>query len=1118
MPVKIAVLAIFPVSIFAQTAVISGTVSDSTDAVVPNAAVTIVNADTRVTVWRGVSNGSGVYRAPELPVGRYDVAVELQGFKRAEVKGIELAVDQRAAIDVKLQQGTTTETVNVVDTGAGQLATDSSSLGNVINTSQVEHLPLPSRNILNLLSLIPGVSSGGDATGINASQLSINGSRTVNSEFMVDGVSVVSGSTGGVQTLPPSDAIREFKVLTSAYSAEYGRTSGATVAIVTNSGTSQFHGGLYYYFRNEDLNANNFFNNVRGQPRSEDRYNLYGGKIGGPVWLPKIYRGKEKTFFFFDYEGLKQASPFANISSVPSAAFRNGDFSASSTPIINPVTKAQFQNNVITPDMIDPAAKKILGVLPSANSPGTSDPTNSRNVSNLAEVGSSHPSSFNFTTRVDENITNNDRMFGTLTHFNAISPLQPTIPGPLDSSVGPGVTTGYQATIGYTHTFSPTLFIAARMGFWRNNSEITPPSEGLDVPQVLGIQRAVGPASPTFNINGWTSYGLNSNTLRSQIDNNYQPSISASKVWGNHLIKFGFDLRKDEFNIYNPGGTGNSGWFTGNYTFTGEITSATHTGGNPVNALADFLLGDVKTSGYALPQPPAGRRNYNFGIFGQDDWKITRRLTVNLGLRYELESPMTSSNNIYSRVDPTTGQVLFANINASGSLNLTASKLNFAPRVGAAYSVTPKTVIRAGFGLFYSQIFSDLGAQVLFPGYTISQAFTNLGTGVAQPFSLSQGMPLVAVQNLKAPQSTLSQFSPTNPLSASASFAQINPLPYAAEWNFGFQREVARGLIVEANYVGSSGVHLPINLPYNSVPFSSATQIAQVNTTANTQSFRAFPSVGGFSAIAMAGHSSYNGLQLSARKQYSETIAFVANYSWSKSIDDGDGLFSFSQPTGLNVGQFPNLYRNLDRSLSEFDRTNNLSAAIQYKTRGNRWLRNFEIDPILTARTGLPLTINQNTTNSAASQIRPDVISNTSIYLPSPVSNGTGVQYLLPASGPNFPLAPVGPIFSGTGASRTLVLPAGIGTLGRNTVRAPGELDLDLAVDRRFTIREGTRFELRAEAFNVLNHTNFLPPDTTLSAQVDPKSGQAVFNSPTFGIITGARAARFLQIVARFEF
>jgi outer membrane receptor protein involved in Fe transport len=1117
-----AILVFFPVSMLAQTAVISGTVTDTTDAVVPGATVTIVNADTRATVWRGDTNGSGVYRAPELQAGRYDISFELRGFKRADIRSINLAVDQRSAIDVQLQPGAVTETINVVDTGAGQLATDSSSLGSVITTSQVENLPLPSRNILNLLALTPGVSSGGDATGINASQLSINGSRTVNSEFTVDGVSVVSGSTGGVQTLPPADAIREFKVLTSAYSAEYGRTSGATVAMVTNSGTNQFHGGLYYYFRNEDLNANNFFNNVRGQPRSQDRYNLYGGKIGGPVWLPKIYRGKEKTFFFFDYEGLKQALPFANISSVPGAAFRSGDFSTSSTPILEPGTKTPFPNNKISASMLDSAAAKIMSVLPSPNSPGTADPTNARSISNLAEVGSSHPSSFNFTTRIDENITDNDRMFGTLTHYNSKSPLQPSVPGPLENSVGPGVTTGYQATIGYTHTFSPTLFIAARMGFWRNNSAITPPSEGLDVPQVLGIQRAVGPASPTFNVDGWTTstkmWGLNSNTLRSQIDNNYQPSISVSKVWGNHLVKLGFDLRKDEFNIYNPGGTGNSGWFTGNYTFTGEITSATHTGGNPINALADLLLGQIKTSGYALPQPPAGRRNYNFGIFSQDDWKVSRRLTFNLGLRYEFESPMTSSNNIYSRVDPASGQVLFASINASGSLNLSASRRNFAPRIGAAYSVTPKTVIRTGFGLFYSQIFSDLGAQVLFPGYTISQAFSNLGTGIAQPFSLSQGMPLIAVQNLHAPQSTLSQFGPTNPLSAGASFAQINPLPYAAEWNFGVQREVGRGVIVEANYVGSSGVHLPINLPYNSVPFPAATQIAQVNTTAYTQSYRPFPNVGSFSAVTMAGHSSYNGLQLSARRQYSETIAFVANYSWSRSIDDGDGLFSFSQPTGINVGQFPNLFRNLDRSLSEFDRTNNLSAAIQYRTRGNRWLRNFEIDPILTARTGLPLTINQNTTNAAASQIRPDVISNSSIYLPSPVSNGTGVQYLVPTNSSNFPLVPVGPLFSGSGASRALVLPAGIGTLGRDTVRAPGELDLDLAVDRKFTVRERARLELRAEAFNILNHTNLLLPDTTLSAQVDPKSGQAIFNSPSFGIITGARAARFLQIVARIEF
>src|ERR1051326_2223044 len=613
------------------TGTISGVVTDSTEAVVPNAAVTIINADTRVTAWHGMTNESGVYRAPSLPVGRYDVSVEMQGFKRAEVSGINLTVDQRAAINITLQPGAVAESVTVAGETAGQLATESSSLGNTINTTQVQNLPLPDRNILNLLSLTAGVSSGGDATSINASQLSMNGSRTVNSEFTVDGVSVVSGSTGGVQTLPSADAIREFKVLTSGYSAEYGRTSGGTVTMIINSGTDQYHGALYEYFRNEDLNANNFFNNVLGKPRSQDRYNLFGGKLGGPVRIPKLYNGKEKTFFFFNYEGLRRSSPCFNTSTVPSAAFRSGDFSGSKVPVYDPRTNAPFPGNKIPSDRIDPAAAKILGVLPTPNSPRSFDAATGQAVNDLVAIGSTKPSNNSFTTRIDENVTVNDRLFGTLTHYKSQSPAQPKIPGPLENNTGPGVTTGYHATLGYTHTFSPTLLLEARMGYWHNDSEIIPPSLGINVQNVFGIQRSIGPAAPTFNISGWSQYGLNSNTLRSQIDNNFQPSASATKIWGNHLVKFGFDLRKNQFNIYNPGGTGNSGWFTGNYTFTGKITSATHNGGNPVNSLADFLLGDIKTSGYALPQPPAGRRNYNLGAYLQDDWKIGRKLTLNLG-------------------------------------------------------------------------------------------------------------------------------------------------------------------------------------------------------------------------------------------------------------------------------------------------------------------------------------------------------------------------------------------------------------------------------------------------------------------------------------------------------
>src|SRR5258708_5014940 len=427
---------------------ISGTVTDSSEAIVPNAAVSIVNADTGVTVWHGVTNESGLYLAPSLPVGRYNVIVALQGFKRVEVSGINLTVDQSAAINITLQPGAVAESVTVAGQTAGQLATESSSLGTTINTSQVQNLPLPNRNILNLLSLTAGVSSGGDATSINASQLSINGSRTVNSEFIVDGVSVVSGSTGGVQTLPSADAIRALKVLTSAYSAEYGRTSGGPVTMVINSGTDRYHGGVYEYFRNEDLNANNFFNNVLGKPRSQDRYNLFGGKLGGPVRIPKLYNGKDKTFFFFNYEGLRQSSPYFNTSTVPSAAFRSGDFSGSKVLVYDPRTNAQFQGNKIPSDRIDPAAAKILGVLPSPNSPGTLDATNGLAVNDLVVIGSSKPANNSFTTRIDENISDRDRIFGTLTHFKNQSPAQPKIPGPLENNTGPGTTTGYQATLG----------------------------------------------------------------------------------------------------------------------------------------------------------------------------------------------------------------------------------------------------------------------------------------------------------------------------------------------------------------------------------------------------------------------------------------------------------------------------------------------------------------------------------------------------------------------------------------------------------------------------------------------------------------------------------------------
>jgi len=1107
------------------TAVISGIISDPSKAPVEGATVTVTNADTGVIAWTGKTNSTGVYRAPDLPAGHYNITAAATGFKTEKVSAVQLTVDQRADIPITLQLGQVAETVTVEGGSEGQLATDTASLGVTTTPAQLQDLPLPSRNPLNLLALTPGVSSGSEIfsqAGISTSQLSINGSRTLNSEFLIDGVSIVTGSTGGPQTLPPTDSIDQFKVLASSYSAEYGRTSGAMVTLITKSGTNMYHGAAYGYYRNEDLDANNYFNNLLAKPRSEDRYNLFGADLGGPVRIPKLYNGRNKTFFFINYEGLISASAYNNTSTVPYGAYATGNFSASPTVVNNPGNKAPFPGNVIPANLINPAAAKILGLVPTPNSPGTLNKTDNLVTNNFVSIGSSHPTNNTGVARIDENISDSLRFFGTFVHFNNFSPIQPVFPGsPLEEAVGDSETTGYESTFGLTKTWSPTFISEFRMAFFRNNSEIRPPSEGINVQQTLGIGSSYGIAAPEISITGYTQLGTNTNTQRTQIDNNYQYSLNNSKSVGNHLLQFGVQLRKNQFDDLNPTGDVN-----GIYNFNGEITNAKNSSGDAVDALADFLLGDIKTASYSLPQPLIGRRNYNLGLYIQDDWKIRPNLTLNLGLRWEYESPLYTANNDYSRVDPTSGQVLFAGKNGvSDTLNLAASKLNFGPRVGVAYSVDPKTVIRSGFGIFYAGIFSDLGGQVLFPGYTVVQSFNNLGTGIAQPFSLSQGMPSVVTNNPQNPQANIAQFgTASNPLTLTDydGFTQAHPLPYAEEWNFGVQREVLKGTILDVNYVGTHGVNLAINLPTNTVPYNPAidSAVGLANTTATTQAARPFPGIGSFNSLNMEGNSSYHALQVSLHRQFGNNFTFIANYTRSKSLDDASGLYSFSQPSGLNLGQFPSQFLSLNRGLSEFDRPNDFTAAVLYRTKGNRWVRNFEINPMLVAHNGLPMYIGQSNENAAqtgTNQQRPfDINPAVSLYTPE-TPNGTGVQYLLPSTTANFPLIPAGPFFTGSGSSRVQVLPVDIGSLGRNVVRAPGQLGLNIALARVFPIYERLKFTIRLEAYNAINHTNFNAPSSSL-ALTSNSSGFPIWNSPNYGTITSAGQSRYLQLVARFDF
>jgi hypothetical protein len=1117
MPRKLSLLCLvllLPFGAYAQNirASMSGTVTDASGAIVPGAKVTIVNADTGVVVFDGSASESGVYTAPSLPPGSYNVTVQAPGFSQSKIEKVGLQVDQRARVDVVLKPGEVAESITVVGEGVGRLEAESSSIGAVIGNRLVIGLPLPNRNVLNTLTLVGGVSSGGAATGINASQLSINGSRTLNSEFSVDGVSVVSGSTGGVQRTPSAEVVLEFKVLTSGYTAEYGRTSGGFINAVLDSGKNEFRGALYEYFRNEKLNANNFFNNLRGVERPSDRYNLFGGKISGPVLIPRLYNGRDRTFFLFHYEGLRRQVPFNNLATVPSAEFRGGDFSASPITVIDPSTGAPFPNNRIPSNRIDPAAARILNLLPQGNQPGTRDAANGRNINNYLNTGSTSVVDDQWTIRGDHAIGTAARIFGRYTSAKNTAPSAVRLPGPLDPRVGDSITTSYQAVTSWTHVWSPTLISEASFGYQRNNPAIDPPSLGINVQETFGIARSPFAASPRFNF-GWGDVGIDSNTYRRQIDNNFQSSASLTWIRNNHTFKGGFQLRKNQFNVFNPGGN-----FTGIYNFTGQLTSSTQVGGNPVNSLADMLLGLVKTANYDLFQPPTGRRNYNLGIFFQDDWKIRRNLTINVGLRWEYEAPMTMSNDVYSRVDITTGQLLVANQNASRSLNLNAPKNNFAPRVGFAWSLNDKTVVRSAFGIFYSQIFSNLGGVVGYPGFTVAQQFPDLGVGIAQPFRLSEGIPLVAVQNFSDPFFVERNASVNNPLAAGAQFGEIDPMPRSLQWNFGIQRQITRTTLVDVSYVGTRGLNLPLSLQFNPIPFERAEELARIGSGVENQRARPFPTVNSLGSFVHAGTSSYHSLQVQARREFANRFGLLGSYTWSKSIDDGSGIFAFSQPNGLDQGQLPHFFRNLDRGLSSLDRPHNLAAAFQYQTAGPVWTRNWIFSPILVLRSGLPDTINQNNLFPGAVQQRPNSKGfNYGGYAPETTSEGQAIRYLLAPTDANFPFSPSGPLYTGSGATRRQVLPATLGTLGRNTTREPYEFNIDLAVSRIFPIRERLRFEIRGEAFNLLNWVNFNAPNTGLTAQVDG-SGNAFFNSPGFGLITSAKSARFMQLVARFEF
>ena len=1114
-------------------ATIRGQVLDPTGALVPDASVTIIKKDTNVTVFSGKTDSAGAFVAPQVIPGSYKITVTAQGLKDAVVDNLVATVAQVASVNINMQIGGATEVVTVEAKGE-QLDRSTSDVSTLISPEDVQNLPLQQRQTENLLAFIPGVAHGGAGDQPSTSQLSINGSRTLNTEVLLNGVSTIVASTGTPATLPSPDGIDQFRVITTNAPSEYGRTSGAVISVNTISGTNTYHGNLYFLLRNEAFDANQYFhkdtiNATTGavSPRNRDRFFQEGGSFGGPIRIPHLYNGRDKTFFFVNYDRTISPNSTLVTETVPTAAERTGDLSASPQKIYQPggTNTPQFTNNHVTG--IDPASAKILALLPLPNTIGTYDSVNNRYTGNWTSLQNLTSHTQKIAVRVDENLTTKDRFSFNVYRYINTSPQYVAYDSPLlNTNYDCSCTNAWLPSVDYTRVWTPTLVTDLNLGFFRNVVLRNPPGANQNAGTALGIaslplnQTPQISASATAQDNasnnfGFSNIGADTNTDQVNITNTFTPFGTVTKIVGPHTFKVGGSLRKNQFNSFNPATTP-----PGLFTFDGSITNH-GASGTPNTQVADFLLGKVKTAQYEQSQPETGRRNYNWGVFIQDDWKATPKLTLNLGIRYEYESPLTIATNIYSRIDTNTGQLIAAGRNGvSNSLNIGTPKADFSPRIGLAYSVNDKTVVRAAFGTFYGTIFQNLGGQLAYPGFDNTIQNNNLGTAVAQPFSLSQGIPLAPPPNLQNPAAALANSSAANPYNVQISFNNQNHLPLVQQWNLGFQRQLPLLLTLEVNYIGNHALHLSYNLNENVVPLAQAAAVGLANSSLATQNASPFPNLKQFTVNSNLGSSNYNGLQVTVSRQFNTKLAVLSNYTYAKSLDDGSTIYNFSAPNGTANSQYPVAGANFvhDFAPSNIDVKHVLNIALVYTTSGPWWLRNWHISPVFVGHTGLPINITQTGTTFIPGATQRPNGNPQLVKLSHPTLNGAQLQYYdSPQTDTNFPLTASGPVFNTISGTRTQIVATGFGNVSRDSNRAPSESDFDASVSKDFKIVERLNFQFRVDAFNVINHTNFGSPSGALA--VTEVGTTATFASSSgFGKITTTQPNRQLQLSARFFF
>jgi hypothetical protein len=999
------------------------------------------------------------------------VKAESNGFKTNNVADVGLAEGDRFRLDLHMEVGQVSDSIDVVAQTTA-LQADTSSLGTLINAQAVQDLPLNGRNFIRLAQLSAGANEDADNSlqsgnrpddRRNSSAVAVNGQHGYNNNFMIDGLDDNERYIGTIVVKPAMDALAEFKLLTNAYAAELGRTAGGVINLVTKAGSDGFHGSLYQFFRNEKLDAKNFFAGPGATPAFKQ--NQFGGSLGGPI-------KKGNTFFFGDYEGMRLRQGITYTSSVPTLAMRQGNFAGVST-IYDPLTRTPYPNNQVPISAMDPASVKAVNLFPTPQVAGV--------VNNFTMSPNKEDREDKFDGRIDHQFGQKSSFFGRYS-FNDANVYTPGALPAVGDIQAVGVAGGYpgsalvramNAGANHVYTFSPSLILEQRLGYSRFANHVLPPNYGHNVMTELGIPGvnidADSSGMSTIGVSGFQTIGDSGSIPIIDFNNIYQYAAALTKSSGSHTFKWGTNIINRRMMQFQSGSAKGSFNFDANPTSTG-----TGSGGNSV---ASMLTGYPSSTSRSKTLYWPDLRSTEFGFFMQDDWRISRTLTLNLGVRYDVITPLIEAHGqgCNLALGTTSAQVACFN-GANKELTTKAGGVqtvlnDFSPRIGFAATLTPRTVLRGGFGISFFPPVAGNSQGMRNGNFVSTLNYTTTPATVAN--RLSDGLTPPIPDNPLIPTGTLNVFS------------MQNRIPYVEQYNLTIQREVISGLVWNVSYVGALSRKLAMVAELDQALPGAGTVQPRRNL------YALLPGVSSVQEMFTAGTADYHSLQTSLEHRFHNGFNLISNYTWGHLIDDHQCRGGCK--SGSTAGPFPlmSTNRRLDRGNSDIDLRQRWAMMVSYapsfasgakgvtRALANGW----QINAVAAMQSGQTFTVqNSGARANTGNGDRPNVVSN-------------------PYNGPQTPNK-----WFDTSAFVAQPLYT-FGNLGRNTMFGPPMKNVDFSAFKDFRLKEHTELQFRAEFFNVLNHPNFGQPATSLGAS-------------NFGVIssTGNYLPRNIQLALKLLF